>query len=65
MHYTVIREILPKTRGALVDKGSNGGLAGDDIRIISKSSHTVNIQGIDNNQCVNILSVTAGAVTRS
>ena len=56
---------ITKTRGALVDRGANGGLAGDDVRIISKSLRTVNVQGIDNHQCTNIPIVTAGAVTRS
>ena len=31
-----------KTLGALVDRGVNGELAGDDVRIISKSLRTVN-----------------------
>ena len=32
-----------KTRGVFVDRGANGGLAGDDVRIISKISRTVNV----------------------
>ena len=56
---------ITKIWGALVDRGSNGGLAGDDVRIISKSLRTVHVQGIDNHQCKNIPIVTTGSVTRS
>ena len=65
MHYTVSPEILPKTWGALVHRGANWGLAGDDVRIISKSLRTVSVKGIDNHQCINIPIMTAGAVKRS
>ena len=37
-------------KGALVDRGPNGGLAGSDVCIISHTDHQVNIQGIDNHQ---------------
>ena len=50
---------------ALVDRGANGGSAGDDVRVISKISHVVNVQGIDNHQFMNILVITSGAVSRS
>ena len=56
---------ITKTRGALIDRGANGGLARDDERVMSKSSRTVNVQDIYNHQCINIPIVTAGAVTRS
>ena len=55
---------ITKTRGALIDRGANGVLVGNDVRIISKSSRTVNVQGIDNHKCINIMIVTAGAVIR-
>ena len=56
---------ITKTWGALLRIGFNGRLAGDDVRSISKTSRTVNVQGIDNHQCANIQIVTARAVTRS
>ncbi len=34
--------------GSLVDRGANGGIAGDDIHIIEKSDQTVDVRGIDN-----------------
>ena len=52
-------------RGALVDRGANGGIAGDDVRIISDSGRQVDVQGIDNHQIVDIPIVTAGAVVNT
>ena len=49
-------------RGALVDRGANGGICGNDVRIISKSGRMVDVQGIDNHQVVDIPIVTGGAV---
>ena len=40
--------------GLLVDRGANGGIAGDDIHIIEKSDWTVDVRGIDNHQITNI-----------
>ena len=36
--------------GSLVDRGANGGLAGSDVRILSKSSRKCTVTGIDQNQ---------------
>jgi hypothetical protein len=52
-------------RGALVDRGANGGIAGDNVRIIHKSGCQVDVQGIDNHQIVDIPIVTAGAVVNT
>jgi hypothetical protein len=50
-------------RGALIDRGSNGGVAGDDVRVICIDHHrTVDVEGIDNHQITNIRIVTAGAL---
>jgi hypothetical protein len=49
-------------RGALIDRGSNGGVAGDDVRIIRVDPHrTVDVEGIDNHRITDIRIVTAGA----
>ena len=50
------------SRGALVDRGANGGICGSDVRIIHKTGRKVDVQGIDNHQVVDIPIVTAGAV---
>jgi hypothetical protein len=39
---------------SLVDRGANGGVAGNDVRVIFKTNHTVDIKGIDNRRCANI-----------
>jgi hypothetical protein len=39
---------------SLMDRGSNGCVAGTDIRTIFKTGRTVDIRGIDNHQCTNI-----------
>ena len=49
-------------KSSLVDRGANGGIAGDDVRIISKTGKTVDIQGIDNHRINEIPIVTAGGV---
>ena len=33
--------------GSIVDRGANGGLAGSDMRILSKSSRKYTVTGID------------------
>ena len=35
---------------SLVDRGTNGGLAGSDVRILSKSSRKCTVMGIDQHQ---------------
>jgi len=52
-------------RGALVDRGANGGIAGDDVRIIAKTGRQVDIQGIDNHRINDIPIVTAGGVVNT
>ena len=36
--------------GSLVDRGGNGGLAGSDVRILSKSSRRCTVTAIDQHQ---------------
>ena len=36
--------------GSLIDRGANGGLAGSDVRILSKSSRKCTVTGIDQHQ---------------
>ncbi len=50
---------------SLVDRGANGGIAGDDVRVISRSHRTVDIQGIDNHQVTDKPIVTAGGVVNT
>jgi hypothetical protein len=51
--------------GALVDRGANGGIAGDDAWVINRTGRQVDVQGIDNHQIVDIPIVTAGSVVKT
>ena len=46
------------TNQQLVDPGANGGLAGSDMRVIHKTHHKINIQGIDNHEVTGLDVVT-------
>ena len=47
---------------SLVDRGANGGIAGNDLRVITRSSRRVDVQGIDNHQLCGMPICTAGGV---
>lgn len=49
-------------KGSLVDRSANGGIAGGDVCIISKTDRSVDIQGIDNHRINEIPIVTARRV---
>ena len=51
-----------KWKGALVDRGANCGMLGDDARVISFSGRHYDVQGIANQQIHDLPIVTAGAV---
>jgi hypothetical protein len=50
---------------SLVDRGANGGIAGDDVRVMFKNDHTVNICGIDKHQIADIEIGTVGGVVET
>ena len=52
-------------KGSLIDRGANGGVAGDDVRIISKTDRCVDITGIDNHKISRIPIVTVGGVVKT
>jgi Reverse transcriptase (RNA-dependent DNA polymerase) len=47
---------------SLVDRGANGGVAGQDVRVLFKTNRVVDIRGIDNHQLTNIDIGTVGGV---
>jgi hypothetical protein len=49
-------------RGALIDHDANGGLVGNDVRIMRTTDREVDVSGIDNHQMTNLRIVTAGGV---
>ena len=50
---------------SLIDRGANGGVAGDDVRIIFRTNRTVDIKGIDNHHVNNIGIGTVGGVVNT
>ena len=50
---------------SLVDRGANGGIAGEDVRLIDRTHGSVDVRGIDNHQLTNVPIVTAGGVATS
>jgi hypothetical protein len=50
---------------SLIDRGANGGVAGDDVRIIFCTNRTVDIKGIDNHHVNDIGIGTVGGVVHT
>ena len=50
---------------SLVDRGANGGLAGDDMRKIAMTDRFIDVQGIDNHMVPHLRIGTFGAVVRT
>ena len=50
------------TNQQLVDRGANGGLACSDVRVIHKTHHKINIQGIDTHEVTGLDVVTAATL---
>ena len=51
--------------GSLVDRGANGGLAGSDVRILSKSSRKCTVTGIDNHEIAGLDLVQCAALVQT
>ena len=61
--YRVSEHSRSKSKGSLIDRGANGGVAGNDVRRIdSNVVRRVDIQGIDNHQITDIPIGTVGGV---
>ncbi len=67
MHHILYSVFSHKSHkaGSLVDRGTNGGIVGDDVCIIEKSDQTVDVHGIDNHQITNIPIVRAEGVVKT
>ena len=50
------------TNQQLIDRGTNGGLAGSDMRVIHRTYCKINIQGIDNHEVTGLDVVTAATL---
>ena len=50
-HFTYhVAQASQAKHGSLVDRGANGGLAGSDVRILSRSSRKSTVTGIDSHE---------------
>ena len=54
-----------KGMGSLIDRGANGGVAGDDVRIILRTNRNVNVTGIADHQLPDLNGCTVGGVVRT
>ena len=63
--YSVSAHDSARKVGALVDRGANGGIAGNDVRIIATTDRSVDVQGVSNHQVTDIPIVTCGAVVNT
>ncbi len=62
--YDVSHDKASKHR-SLMDQGANGGLADEDVCIINKTNHCVDVSGIDDHKVTDLPIVTAGGVFNS
>jgi len=51
--------------GTLIDRGANGGLAGADVKVLSRTGRKVTISGIDNHELVGLDIVSCAAKVKS
>ena len=50
-HFTYhIAQASQAKHGSLIDRGTNGGLAGSDVRILSRSSRKCTVTGVDSHE---------------
>ncbi|KAG7337111.1 hypothetical protein IV203_031603 [Nitzschia inconspicua] len=54
-----------KSKQSLIDRGANGGIAGQDCKVICISDRTVDVQGIDNHQLNSVSIGTAAGYVES
>ena len=61
--HTVTANTTQLRNGTLIDRGANGGIAGENICVMDTVPHRfIDVQGIDNHRVTNIPIVTCGGV---
>ena len=66
LHYTISSySTTADRRGPLIDRGANGSMIGNDMRVIAKTDWSVDVCGIDNHELSGLRIVTAGGVVES
>ena len=65
-HFTYhIAQASQAKHGSLVDRGANGGLAGSDVRILSRSSRKCTVTGIDSHELHGLDAVQFAALVKT
>ena len=65
-HFTYhVAQASQAKHGSLVDRGANGGLAGSDVRILSRSSRKCTVTGIDSHELQGLDVVQCAALVRT
>ena len=65
-HFTYhVGQASQAKHGSLVDRGANGGLAGSDVRILSRSSRKCTVTGIDSHELQGLDVVQCAALVES
>ena len=62
-----VSNTVSSTKGSLIDRGANGGLAGNDVRVICRHNppRLIDVSGIGGHNVKNLEIVTAGGVVKS
>ena len=65
-HFTYhVAQASQAKHGSLVDRGANGGLAGSDLRILSRSSRKCTVTGIDSHELQGLDVVQCAAIVKT
>ena len=65
-HFTYhVAQASQAKHGSLVDRGANGGLAGSDVRILSRSSRKCTVTGIDSHELQGLDVVQCAALVKT
>lgn len=63
--YSSFNQRLVPSIGSLVDRGANGGIAGDDVILIEKTHRTCDVSGIDNHTISDLPIATCAGLVQS
>ena len=63
VHISVNKSSRFKRRDSLLDRGANGGIAGEDCIVINRNTdHSIDVTGVDSHQVTNVPTGTVGAL---
>jgi hypothetical protein len=62
LHYSVGQHDVASMEKALVDRGVNGGICGDDMRVLEGSERFIDVSGLDGNKVSQLRIVTTHAL---